>query len=249
MTQKFFWYELMTSDPGAATAFYTDVVGWRPQSYDDTGAYTVLNAGDRGIGGIMASPETGMPPHWVGYIHSADVDADTAKVKQGGGAVHKAPADIEGVGRFSVVADPTGAVFMFLQPNGPDMPPVPMGTPGHVGWHELYAGDGEAAMAFYAAQFGWKQVDSMDMGAMGQYRLFAFDGVNAMGATMNKPDEVPVACWAFYFCVDAIDSAVERVNKGGGKVLMGPHEVPGGSWIINALDPQGAHFALVAPKR
>jgi len=26
-------------------------------------------------------------------------------------------------------------------------------------------------------------------------------------------------------------------------------EVPGGSWIINGIDPQGALFALVAPKR
>jgi predicted enzyme related to lactoylglutathione lyase len=248
MTQAFFWYELMTSDPAAATDFYAKVVGWRPQSYDASGAYTMLNAGDRGVGGIMANPNKDMPPHWLGYIHSSDVDADTASVKEGGGAIHKAPADIPGVGRFSVVADPTGAVFLFLQPTGTGMPPAPMGTPGHVGWHELYAGDGEAAMEFYAAQFGWKQVDSMDMGPMGQYRLFAFDGVNAMGATMNKPAEVPVPCWQFYFCVDAIDAAHKRITDNGGTIIMGPHEVPGGSWIINAIDPQGAYFAVLGPK-
>ncbi len=249
MTQQFFWYELMTTDTAAAIDFYADVVGWRPQPYDDTGAYTVLHAGDRGIGGIMACPDKSMPPHWLGYIHSKSVDADTARVKAAGGTVHKEPADIDGVGRFSVVADPTGAVFLFLQPQGPDAPPVPMGTPGTVGWHELYAGDGEAAMAFYAGQFGWKQVDSMDMGPMGQYRLFAYDGVTANGATMNKPAEFPVPCWQFYFCVDAIDAAVERIGEGGGRVVMGPHQVPGDAWIVNAVDPQGGHFALLAPNR
>ena len=28
---------------------------------------------------------------------------------------------------------------------------------------------------------------------------------------------------------------------------MGPHEVPGGSWIVQGVDPQGANFALVSP--
>ena len=30
---------------------------------------------------------------------------------------------------------------------------------------------------------------------------------------------------------------------------MGPMEVPGGNWIIMAVDPQGAHFALVSQRR
>jgi predicted enzyme related to lactoylglutathione lyase len=30
---------------------------------------------------------------------------------------------------------------------------------------------------------------------------------------------------------------------------MGPHEVPGGSWIVMGLDPQGAAFAVSGPKK
>ncbi|HEY1451933.1 MAG TPA: VOC family protein, partial [Roseiarcus sp.] len=52
-----------------------------------------------------------------------------------------------------------------------------------------------------------------------------------------------------YIDVDAIDAAAERVKSAGGKVVNGPMQVPGGSWVINGLDPQGATFALVAPKR
>jgi hypothetical protein len=37
---------------------------------------------------------------------------------------------------------------------------------------------------------------------------------------------------------------VQRVRAGGGQVLNGPLEVPGGSWIARCTDPQGTVFAL-----
>jgi hypothetical protein len=55
-----------------------------------------------------------------------------------------------------------------------------------------------------------------------------------------------VSCWNFYFNVDSIKAAIERVKSGGGKVVNGPNEVPGGAWIVQAQDPQGAMFALVS---
>lgn len=253
MTQSFFWYELMTTDPKAAAAFYADVVGWRPQAFGGADDYTVLNVGERGIGGIMAIPADArnLPPCWVGYIHSADVDADAEAVKAAGGSIHRPPADIPQVGRFAVLADPGGAIFLMLQPlGGGAMPPLGNEAAGTVGWRELYAADGRQALDFYAGRFGWKQVDVMDMGSMGQYRLCAMDDTGqAIGAIMDKPEMMPAPCWQFYFNVAAIDSAAERIAKGGGKVLMGPHQVPGGSWIAQAADPQGAHFAVVAPTR
>jgi uncharacterized protein len=30
---------------------------------------------------------------------------------------------------------------------------------------------------------------------------------------------------------------------------MGPMEVPGGSWVVQALDPQRALFAMVGPRK
>jgi len=64
------------------------------------------------------------------------------------------------------------------------------------------------------------------------------------GGMMTKPPHIPVACWNFYFNVDSIKAAVERVKSGGGQVLNGPMQVPGGGWIINGQDPQGAMFSL-----
>ena len=47
----------------------------------------------------------------------------------------------------------------------------------------------------------------------------------------------------------ALDAAVGRNTANSGQVLMDPHEVPGGSWIVQAVDPQGAKFALLSATR
>ena len=119
---------------------------------------------------------------------------------------------------------------------------------GNVGWHELYADDGPKAFDFYCNMFGWEHSSDFDMGAMGVYKIFKI-GDRDLGGIMTKPAEMPVSAWNFYFNVPAIDAAVERVNEGGGKVVFGPMEVPGGSWVIQGTDPQGAFFSLVAPVR
>ena len=251
---KFVWYDVMTSDTQAAESFYTQVIGWSAKDAGmPDGGYTIFSAGPTMIGGLMPiTPEAaamGARPCWSGYIGVDDVDAYAERVKAAGGAVHHPPTDIPGVGRFAVVADPHGAVFILFKGNGePDQTPPAPGTPGTVGWHELHAGDGASAFAFYSGLFGWTKDQAMDMGPMGVYQLFATGG-EAVGGMMTKMPEMPVPCWLYYFNVEAIDAAMGRVTKHGGKVLMGPHEVPGGQWILQCLDPQGAMFAMVAPKR
>jgi hypothetical protein len=48
----------------------------------------------------------------------------------------------------------------------------------------------------------------------------------------------------YYFAVEDIALAVERVKEGGGRVVHGPMELLGGSWTARCVDPQGAMFAL-----
>jgi len=50
--------------------------------------------------------------------------------------------------------------------------------------------------------------------------------------------------WLYYFNVGDIDAAAKRVTAGGGRILGDPLELPGGSWVIQCADPQGAAFAL-----
>lgn len=250
----FVWYDAMTSDMQAAESFYTKVVGWaaKDAGMPDT-RYTLLSSGAATIGGLMPiTPEAaamGAKPCWTGYIGVSDVDAYAQRVKAEGGAVHRPPEDIPGVGRFAVVADPQGAVFILFKGNGQSSPtPAPPGASGTVSWHELHASDGAAAFAFYAKLFGWTKTRALDMGPMGVYQIFSTGGAE-VGGMMTKVPETPVPCWLYYIRVDAIDAAMARVMQNGGKVLMGPHEVPGNDWILQCQDPQGAVFALVASKR
>lgn len=253
----FVWYELMTTDAEAAARFYSRVVGWQTADAGMPGpAYTLLKAGDVVVGGLMAQPadvaQAGAPPAWVGYIGVPDVDAAVASITAAGGQQHRPAEDIPGVGRFAVMADPHGAVFVvFKDHSAPGAaPPAPAAAdaPGAIGWHELMAGDLDSAWSFYSAQFGWRKDTVMDMGPMGTYLLFAAGG-EAIGGMMTRPAEVPVPFWLYYVNVEAIDAAAARVGAEGGRVLNGPMEVPGGSWIVQAMDPQGAVFALVAPRR
>jgi predicted enzyme related to lactoylglutathione lyase len=64
----------------------------------------------------------------------------------------------------------------------------------------------------------------------------------------NKPPAVPSPFWLYYVNVKSIDAATESVKGNGGQVINGPMEVPGGSWIVQCKDPQGAMFALVGPR-
>lgn len=253
MPNNFVWYELMTSDAKAAEGFYRKVVGWKAQDSGQTGMdYTLLLAGDVPIAGLMALPkeacDAGAKPGWSGYVGVDDVDAYVERITKAGGKVHVPPTDIPNVGRFAMVADPQGAVFCLFKPLS-DMPrpPADPATAGTVGWHELMATDGAKAFDFYADLFGWTKDEAIDMGAMGRYQLFAA-GSTAIGGMMTKPAEVPMPFWTYYFHVDAIGAALERLKAEGGRVINGPMEVPGGDWIVQAVDPQGAMFSLVSRK-
>jgi uncharacterized protein len=250
---KFVWYELMTTDTAAAESFYRSVIGWTAQ---DAGmpdmAYTLFSAGDAKVAGLMAIPERiladGGHPFWMGHVAVDDVDATAALAKQQGGAVHREPTEIPGVGRFAVLADPQGAVLCVFKPSMTHAPAaVPPGTPGHVGWRELYAADWQPAFAFYEKLFGWTKADAIDMGAMGVYQLFAHGGT-PIGGMMTKPPTIPRPFWGFYFNVDSLKAAIARVEAGNGKIVHGPQQVPGGSWIAQGLDPQGAGFNIVSNK-
>lgn len=251
----FVWHDLITTDTVAAKAFYAQVLGWSMQAFPGENEYTVVSAGGVGVGGIMPIPAPalarGAPACWQGYIAVPDVDDWAARVQSRGGAILQAPQDIPNVGRFALVADLHGAVFILFKPRGDATMPTPPAqpVPGTVGWNELHAGNGLQAFDWYADLFGWSVDRDMDMGPMGVYRLFSTGGPNASGGMMTKMPEAPVPFWAYYFNVDALDAAVARVQAAGGKLLNGPMEVPGPMYVANCQDPQGAHFSLVAPRR
>ena len=225
-------------------------MGEGDHDHPDGHAYTMLEADGAAVGGAMPLSDEhraqGVPPNWTGYVCVDDCDAAVENAKSLGGAVMRPPTDIPGIGRFAIIADPHGAVTAIMKPVPPAEPRSrpPRGTLGHAGWHELYAGDAEADIPFYRDLFGWTETGRHDMGPMGVYHLFGnVDG--EVGGIMTKPAQLPVACWCYYFEVADVDAAAQRVKQAGGAVVMGPMDVPGGSRVVQATDPQGANFALV----
>lgn len=247
----FVWYELMTSDVEGAEAFYGTVLGWNLADSGMPGvSYTLASAGASRVAGLMPTPRdveaAGAKPAWFGYVAVPDVDAYAERVTQAGGAIHRGPADIPGVGRFAVAADPQGAVFVLFRAHGAPQEPLPYMTPGTVGWHELHAKDWAQAYSFYAPLFGWQKGEALEMGPMGTYQLLGA-GSGDFGAMFTNA-EVPRPFWLYYVSVGDIDAAAARIAEAGGMVTHGPSPVPGGMWILHLRDPQGAMLGLVGTR-
>ena len=252
------WYELMTADPEGAKAFYEPVVGWSMTTgHGESTDYGFLTAPDGAmVGGLLRltkdMTDGGARPGWLGYIGVDDADATVRAIEEKGGKSLMPPRDIEMAGRVAMVADPGGAPFYVMTPT-----PPPGGgestafaakvNHGHCGWNELMAGDAARETGFYTGLFGWSLPEPMDMGAMGKYQFVAHDDVT-VGAIMGKMPESPAVMWNHYFWVPSIEATEAKIEANGGQVINGPMEVPGGDWIVQGVDPQGAMFALVGGK-
>ena len=244
---SFIWCELMTTDTDAAEAFYKEVVGWTTVDHAPDGSYKIFTtATGVGVAGLMRLPDRGMqdaaPPHWLMYVGTPDIEATAMRIAQYGGRVLKQPATIADGGRFAIVADPHGAAFGIFQPP-PNRPGPKRGGVGDFSWFELYTPDPDRAWTFYSTIFGWEKTSAMDMGEMGLYQMFGRGGGVPSGGIMVPPPGAHPA-WMPYARVTDAKAAAASATAHGATIVNGPMEVPGGDWIAQGLDPQGAFFSL-----
>ena len=253
---SFIWYELLTGDAKAAKAFYDSVVGWNIDAEAPPGGmdYRMINVADGShAGGVMQLDDKmlagGAKPVWLGYFGVDDVDAAVAAMTADGAQVQMPAFDIPGVGRLAMLADPQGVPFYVMRGASDEASTAyqRMGI-GHVAWNELLTSDDGAALAFYGKHLGIEKIGAMPMGEMGEYSFIANGDSKgeAVGAMMRAQPGTPLG-WGFYFRVPDIDEAKAKVEAGGGTVLQGPMEVPGGEMVFNAVDPEGVVFGVVAP--
>jgi len=245
---RFVWYDLQTSDPASAIDFYTKLFGWGTMPFDtgpNAPPYTMWTIDGSPMGGVMKEP--GVPPNWLAYVATPNVDATAADVTRLGGRLIVPPMDIPTVGRFTVFVDPQGpALAAFTAQNE---------FPGHegephameFGWHELATGDYELAFNFYHTLFGWNRGQAAPMGEpYGNYQMFDRGDV-ILGGMYNKPESMPAPFhWVHYVLVKDVDQIASRAQKLGATVIYGPTDVPGGPRIAMFTDPQGAMLAVYA---
>jgi predicted enzyme related to lactoylglutathione lyase len=115
----FSWTELLTTNAAAARPFYCQLLGWTfaEVPMGEGRIYTVFQVGGKPSAGMMGMSGPmfeGVPPHWMSYLSVADCDASMARAKELGAKVLLPLQDIPGTGRFSVLQDPTGAVFAII---------------------------------------------------------------------------------------------------------------------------------------
>jgi predicted enzyme related to lactoylglutathione lyase len=254
MDSTFVWYELMTRDPGAAAAFYGELLGWTARDSGQADLdYRLFEAAGAGVAGVMEIPSVaaaaGMPPRWFPYVSVSNLDQAVARFVGAGGSVHSAAISIPNVGRIAMVADPQGALLNLIAPvgDGPATSFAP-GKSGHGGWHELHATHAEAALAFYAEQFGWTKSGAIPMGAHGMYHLFGVGGGPAIGGVMTDLD-LKRPAWLIVFNVDGAQAARDRAIANGGTAITPTVQVATGEWVAHLQDPQGARFGIVSRRR
>lgn len=111
MGQPVAFFEIISSDPGRARAFYTELFGWTAEADPAMGGYALVDtsAGEGAIGGgigpSMAPGDTGVKI----YMRVDDLDGYLERAVKLGGKQLVPPTDLPGdFGRFAILADPDG---------------------------------------------------------------------------------------------------------------------------------------------
>ena len=239
----FVWRELMTNDVDASLRFFTQLVGWRvEEKMMPNGAYYLLHAGEKQVGGLMKIPEGAeMPSYWMSYVSVADVDGTMAKAQGLGAEPVWGPLDVPGVGRMGTVVDPRGCPFSVIRSTDGDPAPSVAPVQGELCWEELRTPDPAMARRFYGEVFGWAAFPRKGSAL----EVFGFGELpGEQAATLHAVKLGQRVGWDVFVAVDSVKDSVERTRQLSGMILSEKNELPGlGKYAVIA-DPTGAVTCL-----
>ena len=251
----FSWTELMTTDLAAAKKFYAEVFGWRYGTCCPEGTacdHVDISVGGETIGCLAACPPgCPAPSSWNTYVTVTDIAKTVELAVKLGGSVAFGPKDLPGIGRFAVVRDPQGADLLPVQyscpqealASAPDFRVARATATGAFSWWELMTPDFAATKAFYGGLFGWtfERVSNFDYEIISQ-------GGKMIAGLMGMPPQCPPGtppCWNIYVNVADADAICEAVRRGGGKILVGPEDIPTIGRFAVLQDPTGAVLSVM----
>jgi hypothetical protein len=126
---EFSWHELYTTDHEAAFRFYEELFGWeRLGAFDmgPMGTYLLWGRGGKQLGGMMTMPPgmrtpdgRAVPPSWMYYVTTADLDGALERAKRKNARVLNGPMEVPGGQRIVQLMDPQGAAFALVTPPAP----------------------------------------------------------------------------------------------------------------------------------
>ena len=244
------WQDHGSNEDAKAAEFYSALFGWDvPEGDPNMGGYRNCTLDGKTVAGITPQMSEGVPPTWSTYVCVDDANAFEKLVIENGGQSLFPPLTIGEYGTMGFFFDPTGAAFGVWQP-GTHKGTQVRNRHGSVCWHELLTTDVAAASEFYAAVFGWKAQSHGPSEGPGGYNEFKL-GDKTVAGMMAKPPHLPAEVpshWAVYFAVEDTDATAARATELGGKILMGPLDLPPGRFAA-IQDSTGAYFDILKSSR
>jgi len=103
--------EIMATDLDKAKKFYSELFGWKIQSWQGSPDYLMFDTGKEPGGGIAKAEKVNPGDGILLYVLVDDIEKSLNKAKELGGKVVKENTEIPNVGWFGLFADLDGNVI------------------------------------------------------------------------------------------------------------------------------------------
>jgi predicted enzyme related to lactoylglutathione lyase len=116
MANPFVHIELQTQDLEKSKKFYASMFDWKLEELPGMD-YTIINVVEGTGGGMMKKSDPSIRDNWLPYIMVDNLADSTKRAQTLGATICKDVTEVQDMGWFSVITDPTGATFGLWQPN------------------------------------------------------------------------------------------------------------------------------------
>jgi hypothetical protein len=243
---KFVWADLFTTDPVAATKFYSGLFGWTANPINQDGkGYTVFSNGGRPVAGLAPRPpsKAKRPSRWIGYIAVTDLASTLKLVTNAGGKVRAAARDFPQRGAQAIIADNEGSTVGLLQStSGDSADDEPQ--PGDWNWFELFVKQPQVVSAFYRQVISYDTAPDLRTERKNDFVLSS-GGLARAGVAPLPDREDAKPGWLGVVRVASIDDTIARAVKLGGEVLVAPRAAAFESRFAIIADSTGGAVGLV----
>jgi len=243
---KFVWADLFTTDPVAATKFYSGLFGWTANTITQNGkAYTVFSNGSRPVAGLAPRPlsKGNRPSRWISYIAVTDISATLKLVKKAGGKTRAEARDFPQRGIQAIIADNDGSTVGLLQSSsGESADDEPKA--GDFNWFELFVEQPKTVSDFYRQVINYDVAPDLRTERKNDFVLSSGGLARAGVAPLPEREDAMVG-WLAVVRVANLDETLGRAVTLGGEIMLSPREAAFESRFAIVADSTGGTIGLV----